>query len=108
MTASLALAGLVIWQILTIGPFRVDDAYITFSFSKNLATGNGPNFSHGVRVEGYSNFLWMVLNALPLVADPTRDVYLSAPLPLPCWWACTRTFIGHSSPAWRPCPIPRS
>ncbi|MBN2576581.1 MAG: hypothetical protein JXP73_18600 [Deltaproteobacteria bacterium] len=80
VTASLALAGLVVWQIFAVGPFRIDDAYITFSFSKNLATGHGPVFSHGVRVEGYSNFLWMVLNALPLVVDPTLDVYLSARL----------------------------
>ena len=44
--------------------FRVDDAYITFSFSKNLGTGHGPVFSHGLRVEGYSNFLWMVVVAV--------------------------------------------
>ena len=44
--------------------FRVDDAYITFSFSKNLGTGHGPVFSHGLRVEGYSNFLWMVVIAI--------------------------------------------
>jgi hypothetical protein len=46
--------------------FRVDDAYITFSFSKNVAMGNGPVFAHGIRVEGYSNFLWMILLAPPL------------------------------------------
>ena len=40
-----------------------DDAYITFSFSKSPAAGNGPIYSHDLKVEGYSNFLWMVLVA---------------------------------------------
>ncbi len=52
---------------------RVDDAYFTYSFAKNLALGHGPVYSQGERVEGYSNFLWMVLVALPLVA--TRGEY---------------------------------
>ncbi|MEO7036160.1 MAG: hypothetical protein ABI548_19630, partial [Polyangiaceae bacterium] len=59
------------------GSFRVDDAYITFSFSKNLGTGHGPVFSHGLRVEGYSNFLWMVLVA-PHYVFTTSDPYLYA------------------------------
>ena len=32
-----------------------DDAYITFRYSRNLATGNGPYFNPGERVEGYTN-----------------------------------------------------
>ena len=58
--------------------FRVDDAYITFSFSKNLAAGNGPVDSHGLRVEGYSNFLWMVLVAFGFLVAPNSDGYLTA------------------------------
>jgi hypothetical protein len=54
-------------QCVFVGDAKIDDAFITFSFSKNLALGHGPVFSHGVRVEGYSTFLWMVLVALPLV-----------------------------------------
>ena len=54
-------------QCVSLGDARIDDAFITFSSSKNLALGNGPVYSHGVRVEGYSTFLWMVLVALPLV-----------------------------------------
>jgi hypothetical protein len=51
-----------------VTPFAIDDAYITFSFSKNLARGAGPVYGggSGLRVEGYSNFLWMVLVAVPL------------------------------------------
>lgn len=56
-------------------PFRVDDAYITFSFSKNLGTGHGPVFSHGLRVEGYSNFLWMLVVAVRYVFSAQGDPY---------------------------------
>lgn len=43
--------------------FVTDDAFITFRFSKNLAAGLGPRFNAGAHepVEGYSNFLWMLL-----------------------------------------------
>jgi arabinofuranosyltransferase len=40
-----------------------DDAFITFRYAQNLADGNGPVFNLGERVEGYSNFLWMVVLA---------------------------------------------
>ena len=63
----MAAAGLFVAHCIRIGDVTIDDAFITFSFSKNLALGHGPVFSHGVRVEGYSTFLWMVLVALPLV-----------------------------------------
>ena len=55
-----AAAAVFVSQLVAAGDARIDDAYITFSFSKNLALGHGPVYSHGVRVEGYSTFLWMV------------------------------------------------
>jgi hypothetical protein len=57
---SLALVNFIA-QCVTHPGAQVDDAYFTFSFAKNLALGNGPTYSHGLRVEGYSTFLWMVL-----------------------------------------------
>ena len=62
-------------QLRREGSFRVDDAYITFSFSKNLAAGNGPIFSHGLRVEGYSNFLWMLVVAVRYLFHAEGDPY---------------------------------
>lgn len=59
--ASIGLLAIVIWQLGASGDPRIDDAYITFSFSKNLGAGHGPVYSQGVHVEGYSNFLWMAL-----------------------------------------------
>lgn len=41
----------------------IDDSYISFQFAKNLATGRGIVFNPGERVEGYTNFLWVVLLA---------------------------------------------
>lgn len=83
----LALAGLVrLWPRVTAHPrwslvglglvllvglthqmlFRsiAEDGFITFRYSLNLALGNGPVFNPGERVEGYSDFLWMVLLAV--------------------------------------------
>lgn len=41
----------------------VDDAYISLQYAKNLASGNGVVFNLGERVEGYTNFLWVVVLA---------------------------------------------
>jgi len=41
--------------------FTVDDAYITFRYAENLASGHGVTFNPGERVEGYTNFLWLLI-----------------------------------------------
>jgi arabinofuranosyltransferase len=41
-----------------------DDAFISFRFARNLSSGNGLVFNPGERVEGYTNFLWVVLIAV--------------------------------------------
>lgn len=41
----------------------VDDSLISLVYAKNLATGHGLVFNPGEKVEGYTNFLWTVLNA---------------------------------------------
>lgn len=43
-----------------------DDAFISFRYAENLATWHGLVFNVGERVEGYSNFLWTVLFAVPV------------------------------------------
>ncbi len=57
----LALGAVHMWLFATLA----EDAFITFRYSLNLTNGNGPVFNAGERVEGYSNFLWMVLLAAP-------------------------------------------
>jgi len=43
-----------------------DDAFITYRYSRHLAEGIGPVWNpEGVPVEGFSNFLWMAIMAIP-------------------------------------------
>ncbi len=73
--AMLGLGIVLAGQLQQIGDFRVDDAYISFSFSKNFGAGNGLVFSHGMRVEGYSNFLWVILVGLGYLVSPGLEPY---------------------------------
>lgn len=50
-------------QALRFG-FRMDDAYIVFSYARNWVDGAGLVFNPGERVEGYTCFLWVALSAL--------------------------------------------
>jgi hypothetical protein len=45
-------------------PHTVDDAWITFRYSRNWALGHGPYFNVAEHIEGYSNFLLMAALAL--------------------------------------------
>ncbi|MEM6795070.1 MAG: hypothetical protein AAF725_13920 [Acidobacteriota bacterium] len=47
-------AALVAWN----QRFLMDDAYISFRYAENWASGHGLVFNLGERVEGYTNFLW--------------------------------------------------
>ncbi|MBT3219744.1 MAG: hypothetical protein HN348_11680, partial [Proteobacteria bacterium] len=61
--------------------FVCEDAYITFRYSSHLAEGLGPRFNTvagELPVEGYSNFLWMVIAAVFELLD--RDVVFFMPL----------------------------
>lgn len=52
-----------------------EDAYISLRYSAQLLAGNGLVFNPGERVEGYSNFLWVLLVAAGgLVHDNLVDV----------------------------------
>jgi arabinofuranosyltransferase len=43
-----------------------DDAYVSFRYARNFVHGNGLVYNVGERVEGYTNFLWTLLAAIPL------------------------------------------
>ncbi len=47
-----------------------DDAYIAFRYARNLVDGLGPVFNAGEHVEGYTDFLWVMLAALVHPFDP--------------------------------------
>ncbi len=64
--------------------FRViDDAYITFRYIDNLLNGHGLVFNIGERVEGYSNFLWLVL-LIPFRAFGIDPVHAAQGLGMTC------------------------
>ncbi len=44
--------------------FVCDDAYISFRYAKNLAEHGALEYNLGERVEGYTNFLWVIVLAL--------------------------------------------
>lgn len=58
-----ALLLLILVFVLFLGRFAhiQDDAFITFRYVKNFAANNGLVFNVGERVEGYTNFLWLVV-----------------------------------------------
>ncbi len=49
--------------ILVVLEFVKDDAYISFRYAHNLVTGKGLVFNTGDKLEGYTNFLWVLLLA---------------------------------------------
>ncbi|MHC4514283.1 MAG: hypothetical protein ACYS5W_11345 [Planctomycetota bacterium] len=51
-----------------------DDAFISFRYARNLATGHGLVFNAGEHVEGYTNFLWTLLIALGLWAGARAEI----------------------------------
>lgn len=72
------LVGLFAWETVVTPEFVPDDSYITFVFSRNLARGLGPTYGLGMHIEGYSNFLWMALVAIPLAIRRNMDPVLAA------------------------------
>lgn len=51
---------LFLWNTRTLN-FIQDDSYITYRYVRNMFRGWGPVFNFGENVEGYTNFLWMML-----------------------------------------------
>jgi arabinofuranosyltransferase len=61
-----AAAGLALFVGFTLH-FRgelIDDAYISLTYARHLAQGNGLVWNPGERVEGYTDFLWVILLSL--------------------------------------------
>src|SRR5262249_57546373 len=82
--------------------FQCDDAFISFRYARNLGAGLGLVFNPGLeRVEGYTNFLWVVLLAalqrVGLRPEWSADVLsLGATVAL---WACVVAFAARGERA---------
>ena len=57
----LVAMGIGLFNIRHYSAFTVDDAYISFRYAENFAKGLGLVFNQGEYVEGYTNFLWVIL-----------------------------------------------
>lgn len=59
---SILIAVLIIFVIHCLSlNFTQDDAFISYRYAQNLIEGKGLVFNEGERVEGYTNFLWIIL-----------------------------------------------
>jgi hypothetical protein len=54
--------------------YVVDDSFITFRYVKHFVAGHGMVYNAGERVEGYTNFLWLLLLSAFAWADPDVDL----------------------------------
>jgi arabinofuranosyltransferase len=72
-----------------------DDAYISYRYARHLAAGEGLVFNPAERVEGYSNFLYvLILSGLVKLSD-THIYYLSSLLNMLLLIGCLWLFIGR-------------
>jgi hypothetical protein len=67
-----------LWNVFTFRMFIDDDTYISLRYAVHLAQNGEITWNLGERVEGYTNFLQIILTALPikLGLDPVYSVRL--------------------------------
>jgi arabinofuranosyltransferase len=65
-TVALAAVIAALLVLAYVNRFIQDDAFISFRYAQNLATGEGLVWNPGERVEGYTNFLWTLMMSVPL------------------------------------------
>ena len=102
MARRLALIGgnlpwlLVLAWLASAAWFLCDDAFISFRYARNVVEGHGLVFNPGERVEGYSNFswvlelaaLWRLFGLRPENVAPWLSVACTAgTLAATAWWA---------------------
>ena len=94
VAAHLPWLALLAW-LTSLSWFLTDDAFISFRYVRNLLNGHGLVFNVGERVEGYSNFLWIlelaavwrILDIPPERAAPWLSALFTAgTLALMLWW----------------------
>ncbi|NOY06979.1 MAG: hypothetical protein GXO82_10200, partial [Chlorobi bacterium] len=63
----LAALAVLVLQTIDYLNFAIDDVFITLRVVENVAHGRGFVYNPGEFVEGYSNWLWVVLLSVPAV-----------------------------------------
>ena len=62
---AIAFAAFALMHVLNLNSI-LDDAFISFRYAENLVNGHGLVFNPGERVEGYTNFLWVIFSTIPI------------------------------------------
>jgi len=60
-TAVFLLSVVIFISVSSYFDFVQDDAFITFRYAENFISGQGLVFNTGERIEGYTNFFWLLL-----------------------------------------------
>lgn len=98
LVAALAALLVHVW----IYRFLTDDAYISFRYARNLSHGAGLVFNPGgPAVEGYSNFLWVLILAVldkVGIAPPFASVWLSVGATLVLWGLVVAFCLSRTEP----------
>ncbi|MBW2271801.1 MAG: hypothetical protein JRG96_00915 [Deltaproteobacteria bacterium] len=76
--------------------FLLDDAFISFRYASNLVGGHGLVWNPGEYVEGYTNFLWVILVAGGMLAGLQPEGF-SALLSIACALGLLATLIRFSA-----------
>lgn len=58
--------------------FLVDDAYISLRHARHFVDGHGFTYNAGERIEGYTNFLWTALAAIPHALGTEVEAFMQA------------------------------
>lgn len=72
---ALMLVALPALILLYTDKYIVDDAFIGYRHAHNIATGRGPIFNVGERVEGFTNFLWTFIAVIPIKLGWRPDAF---------------------------------
>lgn len=54
--------------------FTIDDAFISYRYAENFAKCNGLVYNIGEKVEGFSNFSWVMILSLPAKLGLSSDL----------------------------------
>jgi arabinofuranosyltransferase len=77
-----------------------DDAYVSFRYARNLVRSEGLVYNVGERVEGYTNFLWTALAAVPLVLGAGDPLPFMHTVALLLWWASYALLLFLTVALW--------
>jgi arabinofuranosyltransferase len=77
-----------------------DDAYVSFRYARNLVRGHGLVYNVGEPVEGYTNFLWTALAALPLAVGADDPLPFMHAVSAALWWASYALLLVLAIALW--------